>query len=827
MFEILTLSLSPCRSLLVLCRNGGVSRNQFLKSNINNNGRVVRNQEADVRVQVKASPSSASPKPQHSILKPPRKKALDVRAEQCVKSRSIRGSDSKTILKKEVDLESAITLNCDKVATFKKLLKLDDDQGVEPEGLRSTTTRQISDHRKKVGSPVGSAVVVPTSEMNAIANPSPGKIRRNLASPLQRNTYDRASVHEIRRRFQNIACQVMKDDTKSSSSIEREPKISESSNSNPVIVVPEPPAKPVRTFAHDVYVQEKQELKLLVENKYRSGRSHEINRVHRRRSRSCHVEPVYATPLKKRDKTPESSPISPIEPYHVTDIFNQESSKRIVRDIIRTSFREDKAEGCSKKSGSSEDLTDSDLSSHDQTAKVIYAKSMKKTFGRIPTVSHYASISDLCFKDTALCKYTTVYDKKNRSLKSYQASEDQTKMVVKFIRSFDLIGDHFYWFSFSDTKFIYTYCYNCEQRIISISSELFSPQFFEKILSIVVGNDIDPSITKKLVKLCKERIPLPGENIDFHGHKIRAPFDQQITTCKPSLLLRLLAPEIIVYSVSTLIQERRLVLTSGNTNHLIEGSKSIISLLYPLFWDYMFWPIVPEDLIIWCAASTTPYLIGIETKHIKSYIEALEKRGEKVLVIDLDQGKILIETGSENKILPKKSFRSVKMALSLAQNMTGPNDSTRDLAVRMAFLQLFVDVIGPITAHIGETSFSKSQFLKTSVKGKELKLFYDWFVEGRLFELFLQNWQLRCIHAKYLSPSTRLLTMGLFESRTEHFRLTSPFYNNRGRKSSLETSDPQSISATSQSYGWSSQALKMIEKRLGLASSKTNKKAFN
>lgn len=583
--------------MFLFCRNGDVAKNQVVAANVNNDS-LARNQE----VRVRANKNTSAVKP--SILKPPRKKAFE---QSDKSSQSFKGSNSKS-RSKGVDLETAITLDTGKVAAFKKLLKLDDTTN-KVEGFKSTSTCQISDHRKK-----GPAPAVPVTEMSAIANPSPGRLRRNLASPLQRNTYDRASVHEIRRRFQNIPCQMMKDDSKSLKS-EQEPK-----SSKPLLskldIVPAPPAKPLRTFAHDVYVQEKEELKLLVENKYRSGRSRDVNRVHRRRSRSCNVEPVYAVPLKRRDRTPESSPIFLVEPYHVSDIFNQESSKKIVRDIIRSSFREEKLDH-GKKSGSSEDLTDSDLSSQDQTAKVIYAKSMKKTFGKIPTVSHYTSISDLCIKDTALCNYTTVYDKKSRSLRSYQASADQTKMVVKFIKSFELVGDHFYWFSFSDTKFIYTYCFNCDQQIISISSELFSPQFFEKILSIVAGNEADSFLTKKLVKLCKERIPLPGENIDFHGHKIRAPFDQQITACKPSLLLRLLSPDIIVCAVSTLIQERRLVLTSGNINYLIESSKSMSSLLYPLYWDYMFWPVVPDDLVIWCAASTTPYLIGIETKNIK------------------------------------------------------------------------------------------------------------------------------------------------------------------------------------------------------------------
>ena len=551
---------------------------------------------------------------------------------------------------------------------------------------------------------------------------TPPKIRRNF----QRNTYDRASIHEIKGRFSPAA----------------KPPLSQK------LVQP---AKAPRTFAHDIYVQEKAELKLLVESKYqRTSRDTCKRQELRRRSRS--VEPVYDRPLSlfSREKC---SLIKPVEPYQVTDIFKPKKNLGAFEE--ESKCLEEEAE---QVVGSLQEM--------DLKKRVAYAQTLKKTFSK-SLLTQYASISNLVIKEPSLTKYVMIYDKKKDSLNSCPSSAETTKLVLKLASECKTSKNQFFWITFSKSNTLYTYFLSSDERMISLASELCSPQFFMMILQKMArkGN----LQVKDMVVLNKSKIPLPGDQLDLNGISIKVPFDTQMTLTNPSCLINSLGTDLMLKCFGTLLQEKRVVLVSSETSKLIDVSVSLVSLLYPLVWDYMFWPVVPNDSIVFTAAITDPYLIGIRAEAYGTFHKAVEERGLKLLIIDLDQQHLISCDGTE--ALPKKSSNSLKKDLKLCQELTSVHRQQHmDSALREAFMQFFLQLLGPVTPYISELTFAKSSFIK-SLKSKSEKTFFRWFSETLLFESFVKSWQLRGIHSSYMTASGRILSMGSFERRTETHRL--------------------------------------------------------
>jgi hypothetical protein len=243
-----------------------------------------------------------------------------------------------------------------------------------------------------------------------------------------------------------------------------------------------------------------------------------------------------------------------------------------------------------------------------------------------------------------------------------------------------------------------------------------------------------------------------------------------MVTNKPSDILRRLDPEIVVKCFGTLIMERRLVLVSSNSGLLVNFCKTLVSFLYPLSWEYMFCPLLPSEYTTFCAAITyTPYLVGILANESKPFLEAVSKKGDKLLVVDIDNNRLMLSVGDEAKSFPSKYYGAVKKALSLSRNMTDPTGTQRDVVISEAFLQVMIEILGPATGFIDETSFQTEKFIRTS-NNKNVQAFLQWFCESRMFDSFLKYWQHRHLLYQFLPISNKAQSMGLFERRTQHLR---------------------------------------------------------
>lgn len=535
------------------------------------------------------------------------------------------------------------------------------------------------------------------------------------------------------------------------------------------------PNKPPRTFAHDVYVQEKEEIKALVDQKYRRGREENAG-IRRRRSRSA--DPGAWEAVRR----------PPPVYCNITDLFDQTSP---VKCIIRQSF------------GRSDDipaLWECGATDADTEQAVSYARTLRMGL-RGKTISHYSTVADMSVRDARICKYVTLYDTQSDSVSIHPQPSDPRKadFVKKFSQSFKDKVDKFCWFAFTEQNFFYTYFLSQENRVLSLSSDLYSPHFFSALLKAISPALRDFPDKDVINELVAKNIPLPGEVISVRGSKVEVPWQLPcVMDTKQSLLLTHMEPEVVLKCLGTLVQERRLAFVSQDTDLLMEASKALLSLLYPLAWDYMFWPFVPKDLVNLCAALTLPYFICLHKDHSHSFLAALKRRSNKILVVDLDGRCIVQETGNEKKILPKSYSSSVCTAMHLSRNMTDPTECLRDKLMRETFLEVFTQLLGPVTWHIADGIFCKETFVK-SLTGREQKSFFHWFAETRLFENFVKYWQVRSIHSKYMPASKKLLHMDLFERRTECMRQQVPNHDKHKERSAV--------------VGWSGTAMRVVEKR--------------
>lgn len=71
-----------------------------------------------------------------------------------------------------------------------------------------------------------------------------------------------------------------------------------------------------------------------------------------------------------------------------------------------------------------------------------------------------------------------------------------------------------------------------------------------------------------------------------------------------------------------------------------------------------------------------------------------------VIMVDLDEKRILQCVGDEMSILPPRLRRCLKIALQLVTNTTQPWDASRNVLVSEAFVRMFVEVCGHYRNHI-------------------------------------------------------------------------------------------------------------------------------
>ncbi|XP_029791262.1 DENN domain-containing protein 1B isoform X2 [Suricata suricatta] len=186
---------------------------------------------------------------------------------------------------------------------------------------------------------------------------------------------------------------------------------------------------------------------------------------------------------------------------------------------------------------------------------------------------------------------------------------------------------------------------------------------------------------------------------------------------------------------ASMLHERRVIITSSKLSTLTACLHGSVALLYPMYWQHIYIPVLPPHLLDYCCAPM-PYLIGIHA----SLIERVKNKSlEDVVMLNVDTNTLESPFNDLNN-LPSDVVSALKNKLKKQSTATGDGVARAFLRAQAALFGSYRDALRykpgePIT--FCEESFVKhrsslmKQFLETAVN---LQLFKQ-FIDGRLAKL--------------------------------------------------------------------------------------------
>ncbi|XP_006834295.1 PREDICTED: DENN domain-containing protein 1B [Chrysochloris asiatica] len=186
---------------------------------------------------------------------------------------------------------------------------------------------------------------------------------------------------------------------------------------------------------------------------------------------------------------------------------------------------------------------------------------------------------------------------------------------------------------------------------------------------------------------------------------------------------------------ASMLHERRIIITSSKLSTLTACLHGSAALLYPMYWQHIYIPVLPSHLLDYCCAPM-PYLIGIHS----SLIERVKNKSlEDVVMLNVDTN-TLESPFNDLSNLPSDVVSALKNKLKKQSTATGDGVARAFLRAQAALFGSYRDALRykpgePIT--FCEESFVKHRsslmkhFLETAVN---LQLFKQ-FIDGRLAKL--------------------------------------------------------------------------------------------
>ncbi|KAM7393943.1 hypothetical protein PAMP_020776 [Pampus punctatissimus] len=196
---------------------------------------------------------------------------------------------------------------------------------------------------------------------------------------------------------------------------------------------------------------------------------------------------------------------------------------------------------------------------------------------------------------------------------------------------------------------------------------------------------------------------------------------------------------IVAVDVGNLLQlyasmlfERRIIIFASKLSTLTSCVHALSAVLYPMYWQHIFIPVLPPHLLDYCCAPM-PYLIGVHT----SLSEKVRSRGlEEVVILNVDTN--MLETPFDDlKRIPSDVMSGLKVCLKRQAVSPGSGVSRAFLKAQALLFGGYRDALQDHTE--GELWFSEELFLdhKSSTMREFLQSavhlqFFKQFIDGRL-----------------------------------------------------------------------------------------------
>uniref|UniRef100_A0A8D1AEU8 UDENN domain-containing protein n=1 Tax=Sus scrofa TaxID=9823 RepID=A0A8D1AEU8_PIG len=230
------------------------------------------------------------------------------------------------------------------------------------------------------------------------------------------------------------------------------------------------------------------------------------------------------------------------------------------------------------------------------------------------------------------------------------ADQEVLQTVPKFCFPFDVervsqnqVGQHFaFVLTDIESKQRFGFCRLASGGKICLCILSYLPWFevYYKLLNTLadyLAKDLDDDLNETLKSLYNHPVPKANSpvNLSVHSYFI-APDVTGLPTIPES---RNLTEYFVAVDVSNMLQlyasmlhERRILITSGKLSTLTACVHGSVALLYPMYWQHIYIPVLPPHLLDYCCAPM-PYLIGIHS----SLIDRVKNKSlEDVVLLNVD-----------------------------------------------------------------------------------------------------------------------------------------------------------------------------------------------
>ncbi|XP_023261797.1 DENN domain-containing protein 1B-like [Seriola lalandi dorsalis] len=186
---------------------------------------------------------------------------------------------------------------------------------------------------------------------------------------------------------------------------------------------------------------------------------------------------------------------------------------------------------------------------------------------------------------------------------------------------------------------------------------------------------------------------------------------------------------------ASMLHERRIIITSSKLSTLTACVHGAAALLFPMYWQHIFIPVLPPHLLDYCCAPM-PYFVGV---HL-SLLERVRSRSlEDVVILNVDTN-TMESPFDDLHNLPSDVVSSLKSKLKKQSTATGSGVARAFLRAQAALFGSYRDALRykpgePITfceeSFVNHRSSTMRSFLSMAVN---LQLFKQ-FIDGRLAKL--------------------------------------------------------------------------------------------
>ncbi|NXL42143.1 DEN1A protein, partial [Podilymbus podiceps] len=265
-------------------------------------------------------------------------------------------------------------------------------------------------------------------------------------------------------------------------------------------------------------------------------------------------------------------------------------------------------------------------------------------------------------------------------------------------------------------------------------------EVFYKLLNVLAdysakGQDIQRS--ELLETLHKLTIPDPGTSVHLGVHSYFTVPDIRELPSIPenrNLTEYFVAVDVnnMLHLYASMLYERRILICCSKLSTLTACIHGSAAMLYPMFWQHVYIPVLPPHLLDYCCAPM-PYLIGI---HLSLMEKVRNMALEDVVILNVDTN--TLETPFDDlQSLPNDVVSALKNRLKKVSTTTGDGVARAFLKAQASFFGSYRNALKiepgePITfceeTFVSHRSAVMRQFLQNAI---QLQLFKQ-FIDGRL-----------------------------------------------------------------------------------------------